>query len=369
MDGRTVVLLGAGGVGTAAARYAARVPGVARLIVADRDEAAAARALAEAGSDGEATAIDVTDARALTGLIARGDAVLNCVGPFYRVGPPVLAAAIAAGRAYLDICDDWEPTLEMLGQAEDARAAGIVAVVGQGASPGTANLVAAAAMAAVSDATSLLTGWSLNDDTGNPASAANEHWLHQSSGSIRVLRDGAWMDEPALRELTVTFPGLPPRPAHTVGHPEAVTLPRTFRGLTTCLNVMTLPRALTDTLRRAADAVDVGGLSIREAALTIFPEHQPGHADEWPVYPGVWAIAQGPGGRAGARLTGYGDMNDMATTTAAPLAAGLDLVLRGEVRGTGVLTPEEAFAPEPYFAALGRIAAIDGAVLDITRDG
>jgi short subunit dehydrogenase-like uncharacterized protein len=42
--------------------------------------------------------------------------VLNCVGPFYRFGPPVLTAAIKAGVSYLDVCDDWEPTLDMLEQ-------------------------------------------------------------------------------------------------------------------------------------------------------------------------------------------------------------------------------------------------------------
>ncbi len=359
-----VIVLGAGVVGRAAAHYAAALPGVASLIVADRDFENARSVLAEAGGRGEARAVDVTDDLALQALLGRGDAVLNCVGPFYRFGPPVLAAAIAAGRPYLDICDDWEPTLAMLGQAEAARRAGVTAVVGQGASPGTANLIAASVVAALPDATTLITGWSLDDDPGDVVSAANEHWLHQSTGVIRLLRDGAMADDPPLRELEVAFPGLPSRPAHTVGHPEAVTLPH----LTTCLNVMTLPRALTETLRRAARAVDADGLSIRDAAQKVLVEHRPGHAEDWPTYLGVWAIAEGPGGRAGAFLRDYGTMTDMATTTAAPLVAGLDLLLRGEARGTGVLTPEQAFAPKPYFAALGRVAGIKGEVLDLWRE-
>jgi Na+/melibiose symporter-like transporter len=155
-----VIVLGAGVVGRAAARYAAASPFVADIVVADRDLGAAERALAEAGGRGTATPVDVTDPQALAHLLGGADAVLNCVGPFYRFGPAVLAAAIAARCPYLDVCDDWEPTLEMLAQDPTARAAGVVAVVGQGASPGNANLLAAAAMSVVPDAHTLLTGWS-----------------------------------------------------------------------------------------------------------------------------------------------------------------------------------------------------------------
>ena len=40
--------------------------------------------------------------------------VMNTVGPFFRFGVPILTAAIDAGTDYIDVCDDWEPTLEML---------------------------------------------------------------------------------------------------------------------------------------------------------------------------------------------------------------------------------------------------------------
>lgn len=363
----TIVVLGAGVVGRAAVRYATASSAVGHLIVADRDLAVARRALEMAGGRGEAVSIDVAEAGALRGLLERGDAVLNCVGPFYRFGPPVLAAAIAVGTPYLDICDDWEPTLDMLGQDAAARECGLTAVIGQGASPGNANLLAAAAMAAIPDAKTLITGWSLEDEAGDAASAANEHWLHQATGTIRFLDGGRLVDEPPLAEVEVRFPGLPPRPAHTIGHPEAVTLPRAYPDLTRCVNVMTLPKALLGTLRRAATAVDRDGLPIRDAALKVLAEHRPGAPDEWPVYPGVWAIAQGATGTAGAQLTGYGSMTDMATVTAAPLVAGLELVLAGEVSRSGVLTPEQAFAPEPYFAALARMAGVDGPLLHVVR--
>src|SRR5690606_38058477 len=66
--------------------------------------------------------------------------VLNCVGPFYRFGPPTLAAAIDAGIGYVDICDDLSATRAMLALDADARAAGVTALIGMGNSPGLANI-------------------------------------------------------------------------------------------------------------------------------------------------------------------------------------------------------------------------------------
>ncbi|MBW2087346.1 MAG: saccharopine dehydrogenase, partial [Deltaproteobacteria bacterium] len=47
---------------------------------------------------------------------------------------------------YIDINDDWEPTLDMLKLDEEARQAGITAIIGMGASPGVSNLLAVKAM-------------------------------------------------------------------------------------------------------------------------------------------------------------------------------------------------------------------------------
>jgi hypothetical protein len=363
-----VLLLGAGTVGRAAAGFAAGSPLVGRLTIADRDVSAAERAAGPADGRGRSARVDITDQASLERLIRQADVVLNCTGPYFRFGPPVLAAAVAAGRPYLDVCDDWEPTLSMLEQDPAARAAGVTAVIGQGASPGTANLLAMAAAAAVEDPQTLLTGWSLDDDPGDEAGAANEHWLQQSTGSIRVWRNGGLVDEPPLQELTVAFPGRPPRSALTVGHPEAVTLPRTVPGLQLCLNVMTLPGALAETLKRAARAVDVEGLSLLGASLRVLSEHVPGAGPDLPDYPGTWALAVGAGGEAaGAHMPDYGAMTDMGTVTAAPLIAGMELLLAGKARGPGVATPEEAFSVDDYFSALARVARVDGPMLEVIR--
>lgn len=350
-----ILVLGAGAIGRAAATFARESDYVGDIVIADRNLEAAEQIASSIGAS--AVRVDVTDAGQLADAMRRVDVVLNCVGPYYRFGPPVLAAAIAAGRTYLDVCDDWEPTLAALDMDATARSAGVTAIIGQGASPGTANLVGKYCANAVDACHTLLTAWSLEDEPGDPESAANEHWLMQSTGLIRVWRNGGYVDEPSLQEVSVELPGFPPRTALTVGHPEAVTLPRAIPTLRTCLNLMTLPPSLVATLRRAAEAV-AAGMPLKDASRTILAAHRPGALPPAPDYPGLWAIAEGKTRRAAAYLPDYGRMTDLGTVTAAPMVAGLNLVLEGKVARIGVLTPEEAFAPEDYFSALAKVAGV-----------
>ncbi|MGT2491050.1 saccharopine dehydrogenase NADP-binding domain-containing protein [Cupriavidus basilensis] len=83
----------------------------------------------------DALAVDARDRAALTDILRRYDVVVSTIGPYYLFGTTVLECAIDAGCHYIDICDDPEPTLDMLGLHLKARAAGITAIVGMGAQP------------------------------------------------------------------------------------------------------------------------------------------------------------------------------------------------------------------------------------------
>jgi len=140
---------------------ALRYPFIAQIIIADRDRERAAAFAGACGPKASAVSLDAEDEDALRQLLRRADVVLNTAGPFYRFGIKVLRAAIEAGCHYLDINDDWEPTLEMLEMDERARRAGVTAVVGMGASPGISNLLAAKAMRRLDRVDAVYTGWSL----------------------------------------------------------------------------------------------------------------------------------------------------------------------------------------------------------------
>src|SRR5689334_10143914 len=94
-----ILLVGAGGVGTAFARIAARRP-FAELVVADYDLGRAQRA---AGPDGTAVQLDARDEKQVAALLAEHscDVLMNATDP--RFVMPLFRAALTAGTHYLDM--------------------------------------------------------------------------------------------------------------------------------------------------------------------------------------------------------------------------------------------------------------------------
>ncbi|GAD84581.1 hypothetical protein NCAST_25_00010, partial [Nocardia asteroides NBRC 15531] len=163
---RVLALGGAGEMGRVAARVLRGDSRVSALTIADRDESAARKVAAELGAD--ALGLDVTDASALAAALRAADLVVNTVGPYFRFGPPILAAAIDARCDYIDICDDPQPTIEMLELDARAKAAGVTALLGMGASPGLANLLAVRAGAELDRVDDLVTGWNIHSAHPEP---------------------------------------------------------------------------------------------------------------------------------------------------------------------------------------------------------
>src|SRR5271156_4596953 len=149
-----ILLVGAGGVGTAFARIAARRP-FAELVIADYDLGRAQRAAA--ARDGyEAVQLDARDAQATAGLLTqyRCDALMNATDP--RFVMPLFRAALSAGVHYLDMAmslshpDPQDPycrTGVKLGDDQFAMApqwaeSGQLALVGIGVEPGLSDVFA-----------------------------------------------------------------------------------------------------------------------------------------------------------------------------------------------------------------------------------
>jgi len=366
---RCLVVGGAGDMGQVACATVVNDESVTALVVADRDGDRAAEVAARIGAKARSATVDITDPQELASALADVDLVLNTVGPFYRFGRPVLEAAIAAGVHYVDINDDWEPTVDMLTLHDAAVAAGVVAVVGMGASPGVSNLLAAAAAAQLDEVETLHTGWPSGVGMPRPpadgepvrASAAVEHWIHNLSEPIRVWRDGRYQEVEALEELTVTYPGIGEGTVWTCGHPEPITLPRTFTGIRESLNLMTGRPGLIDAARTVCDEVRAGSMTVAEAseALILAPGRRGPAAGERAPFPDVWALAEGTkdGQRTIVGMTTDvlpdGQMGEM---TSIPLALCASMIARGEITTPGVHAPEAVVHPEMFFDRLSAYA-------------
>jgi len=149
-----ILLVGAGGVGTAIARIAARRP-FAELVVADYDLGRAERA-ASAKAGYTAVRLDARDEAATAALLAehRCDVLLNATDP--RFVMPLFRAAHAAGVHYVDMAmslsqphpqEPYARTGVMLGDEQFALAgrweqAGKLALAGMGVEPGLSDVFA-----------------------------------------------------------------------------------------------------------------------------------------------------------------------------------------------------------------------------------
>jgi len=152
-----ILVIGAGGVGTAAAAIARRRGFFERLVLADVDPGRAQTAVERLGDDRlAATAIDASDQAAIVELARaeRADLVLNACDP--RLNPPIFHASREAGVTYLDMAMTLshahperpfeEPGVklgdEQFAESEDWKQAGQLALVGIGVEPGLSDVFA-----------------------------------------------------------------------------------------------------------------------------------------------------------------------------------------------------------------------------------
>ncbi|MFC8347582.1 saccharopine dehydrogenase family protein [Streptomyces sp. NPDC057280] len=153
-----VLLVGAGGVGTAVTRIAARRSFFEAMVVADYDPARAEAAVAALGGDARfhAERVDANDETAVAALLERHacDVLLNATDP--RFVMPLFRAARTASATYVDMAMSlsrphperpYEECGVKLGDAqfEDAvewEKAGLLALVGMGVEPGLSDVFA-----------------------------------------------------------------------------------------------------------------------------------------------------------------------------------------------------------------------------------
>ncbi|TWS24272.1 saccharopine dehydrogenase [Tsukamurella sputi] len=351
-------VLGAGAMGSRAARTLAGLPGVDELVVADLDPSRAAR-VASTLPRSIGRGLDIADASALRCLLADVDVVLSTVGPYYRFGPDVLRAAIETGTDYADICDDWEPTLQLLELDDAARAVGVCAVIGAGASPGLSTLLAGAAADRLDEVRDVYTAWPVDmagppapSRDGTMAGAAGVHWMHQCSGVVAELSGGAEVRRAPLRAVHLRLPGGRSGTGYTVGHPEPITLRRSVApsGEAACLMLLRpATAAYLDVLRRDIDA---GRLTPETAAGLLDPPScsrvlrslpgaftRAGAGSLPPFFAAADGTVDGRPVRVVARMEADGALlHDMAAVTGVPAA--LATAQLPSVRRPGVHPPD-----------------------------
>ncbi len=360
---------------------------ISSVTIADKDYELAKTIIEMIGSDKlSAFEIDVNDSEKLFDLIASHDIMMNTVGPFYKFAKMILEACIKAKKPYIDICDDWKPTLDLLDMDKKAKTAGITAIIGIGASPGITNLLAVFACSKFEEVDELITAWGFSEGkegkkpryyvTGKmlkkklglppeKANAAVEHLLFETLEKIPTFKDGKTIEIDALTEAEpLQFPGFKDTYVCHIGHPETVTLHRTIKAKTISL-VMFLGETATDLTREYRQKILDKNLTISEAAIALdrdfknlIKRARRGQAplkEYIGMPPSLCVIATGTkdGKRKKVAIAlGRNPYDEMAGLTGVPLAIATIMMIEGKIKTKGVLTTEESIDPIEFFDKL-----------------
>jgi saccharopine dehydrogenase (NAD+, L-lysine forming) len=387
-----ILLVGAGGVGGAAAAIATRRDFVECLVVADYD-LARARAVVDRLDDPRLLAVrlDATDETAVTAALAEhgATALLNATDP--RFVMPLFRAALAGRATYLDMAMSmsvphpeapYEKTGVKLGDDQFAmeaawREAGLLALVGIGVEPGLSDVFARYAAdhlfssideLGVRDGADLTVAghdfappfsiWTLIEECLNPP--------------IVWERDRGWFTTPPFSEPEVfDFPaGIGPLECVNVEHEEVLLMPRwvdaqrvTFKyGLGD--KVISTLKTLHELGLSSTTPVRVGGVSVspREVVAACLPDPATlGELMSGKTCAGLWVRGTGPDGAPREvylhhvvdnawSMREYGSQAVVWQTAVNPVVA-LELLATGVWSGTGVLGPE-AFDAVPFLDLL-----------------
>ena len=409
-----ILLVGAGGVGNAIAKIAARRTFFETMVVCDYDLARAEATIAwieakhgEQGSRFIAARIDASDPDDVTAVAkAHGVThVMNAVEP--KFVPTIFAGALAAGADYLDMAmslsephpsEPYSETGVKLGddqfaQAPDWETAGRLALVGMGVEPGLSDVFARYAAdnlfseideLGVRDGANLV----VRDDLGNEIFAPSfsiwttiEECLNPP---VIWEKDRGWFTtEPFSEPEVFDFPGgIGPVECVNVEHEEVLLMPRwvdakraTFKyglgnefiGILKTLHQLGLDKTVPVRVRSANGPVEVAPRDVVAAGLPDPATLGPRMSGK--TCAGLWVTGLGLDGTPKAvylyhvadnewTMAEYEAQCVVWQTALNPVIA-LELLSTGVWAGTGVLGPE-AFDAQLFLDLMARPEADGG---------
>lgn len=364
---KVVVLGGAGGIGSVAVSALATMSDFGEITVADVRVEEAQAVVRKVGDERlRSRGFDATSAESLAAILSDQDVVCNCVGPFYRFGPPILEAAIEAGVDYVDVCDDLEPTRTMLDLDGRAKEKGVKALVGMGNSPGLANVFVKLVADGFLD--EVQSAHIMHIHGGEPIEgpAVVKHRIKAMVDPVPLFIDGEFIEVMQLEEdgvahtIETDFHRVGRYPVFPYPHPETITLPKhipglkqaTNRGVIFPLSYFELTQDMVRTGACTYEPLQVSGKEVVPIDFSV--SHILSRRSKLLLEAGI----KGPAGCLKVEVGGL--KNGLVRSyvfqlssssvgagegTGIPAAAGAALMGRGSVQGPGVLPPEAAVQP------------------------
>jgi saccharopine dehydrogenase (NAD+, L-lysine-forming) len=343
-----VALLGAAGtIAPAIVRDLASSEEVDEVLLLDLRGEVAEQVAAEHGG-AKASAREADARSGLAAEIAGCEALINSAS--YRINLDAMEACLEAGCHYLDLGGLYHLTGEQMTLGDRFEAAGLLAILGIGSSPGKTNLMAARAVAELETAESIgvaAASRDLDPPTGFSLPYALETLLDELTLAPVVLRDGQPVEVEPLSDGGEVDYGDEIGVAGTIYtlHSELRTFGDSF-GCAECSFRLSLTPALLERLRELTGASpeevrEAAGQVVRQSAKTV----------------SIHVIDAAGGGRE-VRMRSVTPphaewgMGGGIVSTASPAAAAVRLMARGRVEARGALPPERCLDPGEMFAEL-----------------
>ena len=232
---RIAVIGGAGVMGSTAIKDLVDCRLFEEVVIADRNMKKAetvVKDLKDQETEVSARFVDANRHDSLVKAVRDVDIAASTVGPYYKYAVKVMKGAIDAGVNFIDINDDYDATRKALELNDEAKKAGITAIIGMGESPGRTNILAKYGADKMDRVDEIRIAWvaAIGDPSGI---GATDHWFHCVTGMIPIYREGKWVDVPARTEPEIVDFGPPIGNAKVFlcGHGEPVTLPRYIKGV------------------------------------------------------------------------------------------------------------------------------------------
>ena len=365
-----LVLGGCGTMGKEVTRDLARTSDFARVVVADKDGARAQAFVDELGDHRlVAAAVDVTRGADVEALLRECDVVANCTT--YHFGLDLVRLAIACRKPYIDLGGLFNTPrqLELSPQAEQA---GVPIVLGCGATPGVTNLMAQAAARSMDTVERVEIAFgSLRPLAASPGlldtileefSPTTKRFFYEDGRLIPVPPfDGARRIDflPPVGTLETYY--VPHSETHTIPrflskHPRHVSVRGSWRPDIMAAMRLFLAYGLTS---EEPISVDGSRISPREFLRAhLLARKDPIGDGPVAFFLRVDVTGQTAGKPTSIRYrsahpTDWGSAGT-ARMTGIPASIALQALASGAVQRAGVMGPEAAFEPEPFFAELNR---------------
>jgi lysine 6-dehydrogenase len=348
-----VAVLGAGGtIAPAIVRDLAESDEVTVLHLLDLDAERAAEVATGHGADkASAGGIDARDHEKLAAALADDAVLVNAAS--YRVNLDAMRACLRAGCHYLDLGGLYHVTAKQLELADEFERADLVAILGIGSSPGKTNLMARVATGRIDGSVERIDVSAAGRDPDPPPGLSVPYALRTILDEVTmapiVIRSGEPVEiEPLTPGGVVDF-GEPIGAVETIHtlHSEMRTFPESF-GCRDASFRLSLEPGVLERVRELSEASD-------EEVEAAARDSSPPSARTVAVHlVEAAADARAISARAVTESAAEWGLGGGVVSTAAPAAAAVRLLARGEVTARGALPPERCLDPDSVFAELER---------------